>query len=144
MSCYEWHNVNKKNFSIITILGFLIILLSIYFAYFLRGSNQESTMIFLWIIFVCFFSDMGGYFFGKIIGGKKITKISPNKTYAGMFGSFVFSIFPIFILHFLNYEFLKFSILTLSWKTVILSLSFSIICQIGDVTLSYFKRKNKF
>ena len=143
LSFYEWFNLNKNNFSIITILGFLIILLSIFFTYFLRDNDDKGSMLLLWIIFVCFFSDTGGYFIGKFIGGKKITKISPSKTYGGMFGSFIFSTFPIFILYFLNYKFSGFDVIVLSWKTIILSLLFSLICQLGDIVISYFKRQNK-
>ena len=142
-SFYEWSQLNKKNFSFVVILGYFTILLSIFFAYMLRGNDYENAIVFLWIIFVCIFSDIGGFFFGKIIGGKKITKISPKKTYAGIYGSFIFSIFPIFILHFINYEFSISNILSLSWKYLILSILFSLICQCGDITVSYFKRKNK-
>ena len=96
----EWFKLNKKNFNLISISGFVIILLSIFFAYYLRGNDIKSKIIFLWIVFVCFFSDTGGYFVGKFFGKKKISKISPKKTYAGMYGSFIFSIFPILIVHF--------------------------------------------
>ena len=45
-------------------------------------------MNFLLIILICIFTDIGGYIFGKTFKGPKLTKISPNKTYAGVFGSF--------------------------------------------------------
>ena len=134
----EWFKLNKKNFNFISISGFVIILLSIFFAYYLRGNDIKSKIIFLWIVFVCFFSDTGGYFVGKFFGKKKISKISPKKTYAGMYGSFIFSIFPILIFHFFGSN-----ILILSTKSIILSLLFSLFCQSGDITVSYFKRKNK-
>ena len=134
----EWFKLNKKNFNFISISGFVIILLSIFFAYYLRGNDTKSKTIFLWIVFVCFFSDTGGYFIGKFFGGKKISKISPKKTYAGIYGSFIFSIFPILIVHFFESN-----ILILSTKSIILSLLFSLFCQSGDITVSYFKRKNK-
>lgn len=136
-SFIEWFKLNKKNFNFISISGFVIILLSIFFAYYLRGNDTKSKTIFLWIVFVCFFSDTGGYFIGKFFGGKKISKISPKKTYAGIYGSFIFSIFPILIVHFFESN-----ILILSTKLVILSLLFSLFCQLGDMTVSYFKRKN--
>ena len=136
-SFIEWFKLNKKNFNFISISGFVIILLSIFFAYYLRGNDIQSKTIFLWIVFVCFFSDTGGYFIGKFFGGKKISKISPKKTYAGIYGSFIFSIFPILIVHFFESN-----ILILSIKSVILSLLFSLLCQLGDMTVSYFKRKN--
>ena len=134
----EWLKLNKRNFNFISISGFVIILLSIFFAYYLRGNDIKSKIIFLWIVFVCFFSDTGGYFVGKFFGGKKISKISPKKTYAGIYGSFIFSIFPILIAHFFESN-----ILILSTKSIILSLLFSLFCQLGDITVSYFKRKNK-
>ena len=136
-SFIEWFKLNKKNFNFISISGFVIILLSIFFAYYLRGNDIQSKTIFLWIVFVCFFSDTGGYFVGKLFGEKKISKISPKKTYAGLYGSFIFSIFPILIVHFFESN-----ILILSIKSVILSLLFSLFCQLGDMTVSYFKRKN--
>ena len=137
-SFIEWFKLNKKNFNFISISGFVIILLSIFFAYYLRGNDTKSKTIFLWIVFVCFFSDTGGYFVGKFFGEKKISKISPKKTYAGLYGSFIFSIFPILIVHFFESN-----ILILSTKSIILSLLFSLFCQLGDMTVSYFKRKNK-
>ena len=137
-SFIEWFKLNKKNFNFISISGFVIILLSIFFAYYLRGNDIQSKTIFLWIVFVCFFSDTGGYLVGKFFGGKKISIISPKKTYAGMYGSFIFSVFPILIVHFFESN-----ILILSTKSIILSLLFSLFCQLGDMTVSYFKRKNK-
>ena len=134
----EWLKLNKRNFNFISISGFVIILLSIFFAYYLRGNDIKSKIIFLWIVFVCFFSDTGGYFVGKFFGGKKISKISPKKTYAGIYGSFIFSTFPILIAYFFESN-----ILILSTKSIILSLLFSLFCQLGDITVSYFKRRNK-
>ena len=52
---------------------------------------------------MCASSDIGGYIFGKTIGGKKLTKISPNKTVSGSVGSFVFSLAPLILLYFQNY-----------------------------------------
>ena len=40
----------------------------------------------------CIGSDIGGFAFGKIFKGPKLTKISPNKTYAGVIGSLLFSL----------------------------------------------------
>ena len=141
LSFYEWFNLNHKIFSIITVLGFFIIILAIYFAYLLRGNNIQNITLFLWVVLVSVFSDIGGYSFGKLIGGKKITKISPQKTYAGMLGSFIFSTFPILFLYFLNYKFILLNSLFLSWKTIILSLLFSLVSQLGDIAVSYYKRK---
>ena len=82
-------------------------------------------------ILICIFSDIGGYVIGKTIGGKKLTKISPNKTISGSIGSFLFSIIPIFIF---NYK------ITEPLIEVIFScFAISLVCQLGDLLISYFK-----
>jgi phosphatidate cytidylyltransferase len=100
--------------------------------------RSEGPFFFLYIISICFFTDIGGYVFGKLIGGKKLSKISPNKTISGTIGSFIFSIFPLFIflnLGYLNLEFDSYNIL--------LCLLISLISQLGDLFISFFKRKAK-
>jgi len=142
IASYEWYFINKKSYAVL-FSGFFIILASIFSAYFLNGDSFESKMLFLWILSISFFSDIGGYTFGKMLGGKKLTKISPNKTISGMYGSFIFSIFPIIGIYILEQSGLTdFEKLIFSIKTIILSLVFSLICQLGDIIVSYFKRKN--
>jgi len=143
LSIYEWFNLNIKKYSATIVIGYFFIITSFVFAFLLRGENLEDHIIFLWVLFVCFFSDIGGYFFGKIIGGKKITKISPNKTYSGMVGSFIFSLFPIYIFNLISFYFLNINLFFLSLKNIFISLLISVFCQLGDITVSYFKRKNK-
>ena len=53
-----------------------------------------GPVFFLYILSICICSDIGGYIIGKKIGGKKLIKISPNKTISGSVGSFCFSIAP--------------------------------------------------
>ena len=98
---------------------------------------QGPTFL-LFIISICFLSDIGGYVFGKIIGGKKLTKISPNKTISGSIGSFIFSIFSLII--FSNVDSLK---LNFNFDNLFLCLSISLICQLGDLFISLLKRKAK-
>ena len=96
--------------------------------------NISWNLIF--VISVCVLSDIGGYIFGKTFKGKKITKISPNKTYSGMFGSFFLSI--IFALSYsFSLSFVDFSLI------VFLSILISFICQLGDLFISLLKRKAK-
>ena len=143
LASYEWYNISKKSFTYLFI-GFSIIITSIFSAFFLRGSDNTSQQLFLWLLLIVIFSDTGGYISGKIIGGKKLTKISPNKTISGMIGSYAFAILPIFVIYVLNdLKIVIFEQLTLSIKTLILSLIFSLISQFGDLTVSYCKRKNK-
>ena len=94
----------------------------------------------MFIFFICVFSDIGGYVIGKSIGGKKLTKISPNKTVSGSIGSFIFSLFPIVILIILNdnevKEFLPINL-------VLSCLVISLLSQVGDLIVSYIKRLSK-
>ena len=142
----EWFFLNKKKINLTTLFGFIFLIISIYFAYSLRGDELSTKTLFLWLILICVFSDIGGYFFGKTFGKRKITKISPNKTYAGMYGSFLFSLIPSIFVYFLEIKI----IVDVSNKNelllyyILLPLILSLVCQAGDLTISYFKRINKF
>ena len=87
---------------------------------------------------VCILSDIGGYLFGKLIGGKKLTKISPNKTYSGVVGSFIMSMF-LGHLFFNNLIILQ----NLNFNIFYLIIAVSLLSQLGDLTISIFKRKAK-
>ena len=93
-------------------------------------------MFIIFPLLVCISTDIGGLIFGKIFKGKKLSKISPNKTLSGSLGSFVFSILliPIFYSHFDN---LKLSVL------LVITLLISLVSQLGDLFISYLKRKAK-
>ena len=138
ISLYEWHQMKKNN--IHYFLGIFFIILSFYSAYSLSNYEGNYTF-FIFILLICISTDLGGYFFGKIFKGKKLTKISPNKTYSGMLGSFILSI--VFAYLFLEtidiFSYLKFN----SKNMIIFILFISLISQIGDITISYFKRKSK-
>ena len=83
---YEWLKMNKNN-ELLKVLGFIFLLFSFYTTSEIR--EYTSFEYFLFIISVCVFTDIGGYTFGKLLKGPKLTKISPNKTYTGVFGSFL-------------------------------------------------------
>ena len=126
-----------KSFSIY-LFGFIYFLLIVPIsAFYLR--EEVSLNFFLLIVIICIFSDVGGYVFGKTIGGKKLTKISPNKTIAGSIGSFFFSILPIIFINLVNNET---SFIELNIVNILFSLFVSLICQLGDLFFSYFKRLN--
>jgi phosphatidate cytidylyltransferase len=93
---------------------------------------------FILVILICISTDIGGFVFGKIFKGPKLTKISPNKTYSGMIGSFLLSI--ISALFYTNYYGLIYWTDNVLLITVIL---ISFVSQIGDLTVSYFKRISK-
>ena len=94
VSSFEWYKMVKKK--IYKILGIVFLIFSFYSFYELVINYDVLIPL-----FICISTDIGGYFFGKIFKGPKLTKISPNKTYAGMIGGFFFSI--LFILFYFNY-----------------------------------------
>ena len=100
--------------------------------------SSASPIFFLYVISICFFTDIGGYIFGKTIGGKKLSKISPNKTMAGSVGSFILSIIPLIIV--INFNYLD---LELNLINIIFCLLISLISQLGDLFISLIKRKSK-
>ena len=100
--------------------------------------RSEGPIFFLYIISICFSTDIGGYFVGKVVGGKKLSKISPNKTISGTIGSFLFSIIP--LIFFLNIVYLD---LMLNFSNILYCLMISLVSQLGDLFVSFLKRKVK-
>ncbi len=138
VTSYEWYRMSKKN-DLLKYLGITFLLFSFYATFEIREEN--SFKYFLFIVTICIFTDLGGYIFGKIFKGPKLTKISPNKTYSGVLGSFVLSIISGLI--FFNY-FGKREIFDSDHLSIFLIiLLISLISQIGDLIISYFKRKAK-
>ena len=139
ITLYEWHNLSFKK--IYYFPGLIFILFSFYTFFSLRNYNELS--FFLLILIICISTDIGGYIFGKILKGPRLTKISPNKTYAGMFGGFLLSfLIAILYLNNLNYLLLE-PFNTININTIGLILSISLISQVGDIIISFFKRKKK-
>ncbi len=102
------------------------------------GLHLVGPVFFLYILSVCICSDIGGYIIGKTIAGRKLIKISPNKTISGSVGSFCFSILPLLL--FYNFTPSKYSY---SINNFLLCLEISLVCQLGDLFISYLKRKAK-
>jgi phosphatidate cytidylyltransferase len=100
--------------------------------------SSKSPIFFIYVISICFFTDIGGYVFGKIIGGKKLSKISPNKTISGTIGSFMLSIVPLLCILNFNYLELEFNL-----RNILFCLLISLISQLGDLFISLLKRKAK-
>jgi phosphatidate cytidylyltransferase len=92
----------------------------------------------LYLFSICICSDVGGLLFGKIFKGKKLTKISPNKTISGSVGSFTLSLCLVPIFYFLLIG--QFSNL---FDLILLAILVSFLCQIGDLFISFLKRKAK-
>ena len=139
ITSYEWHMMTKKKsyYS----LGFAYLIFSFYTVYALRNYFNETYAYFLFILLICVSTDIGGYIFGKIFKGPKLTKLSPNKTYSGMIGGYFLSIILTNI--FLNYSYF-FEIETeFTNEAFLFILLISTVSQVGDVIVSYFKRLSK-
>ena len=136
---YEWLKISKKN-NLLKILGIIFLLFSFYVAYKIR--EGESFKLFLFIVVVCISTDIGGYIFGKIFKGPKLTKISPKKTYAGVIGSFLLSLVTgLTFIHYFGKDPTKLN--TEGLPLLLMILFISLVSQIGDLIISYFKRKAK-
>ena len=144
LSWIEWIKIIekisiKKVYRIIHIIIFFVYLLLVFIICF--NVFVIDKYFFLTILMICVFSDVGGYIFGKTFGGKKLTKISPKKTISGSVGSLVLSFIGFFTIYFYFNDllFVRLQIETLFFIPLIISL----ICQIGDLFISYYKRKAK-
>ena len=130
---YEWNKIFiKKNY--IYLLGFLILL--VFLVSLLKIYNAESyNLKFLWLVLIAWLTDIGGYIFGKLFGGPKLIKISPNKTWSGALGSLILSQFACLIF-FLDNNY-KIDLNIFFYQFLL-----SITGQIGDILMSYIKRLN--
>ena len=117
-------------------VSLLYLSLLVYFIFSIESYFPNLKLYLLYSTLVSILSDIGGLVFGKIFKGKKLTKISPNKTISGSIGSFIFSLFliPIF-----NTKLIEHNFLILILITILISLT----SQIGDLFISLLKRKAK-
>ena len=144
---YEWISISKK-IILMKFTGIIFLTLSFFLAYKLRINEGAYVFIFVILISVC--TDIGGYIFGKLLKGPKITKISPNKTYSGVIGGFIISLIGGLI----YYEYMSITLIfnfalgfgkyiSFDLYLFIIILMISAISQIGDLVISYFKRLAK-
>ena len=135
-----WKNKNniKANINLISLI-FLVIIIFISYDFY-----RKPPIGLIFIFLICIFSDIGGYVIGNLIGGKKLTKISPNKTISGSIGSFVFSLFSIVILWSYNNFTDDSNLVNDNFLNLIPTCLFlCLVCQLGDLFISYFKRRAK-
>ncbi len=147
---FEFNNIAKKIWKrkktiiyLSNILSSIFLIFVIFSSYELYTSGSKLDIIF--ILLVCIFSDIGGYVVGKLVGGKKLTKISPKKTISGSIGSFIFSLLPI-IMFLILQEYTKDASYKMQFSfinIIFLTLFLSFVCQVGDLIISFFKRKAK-
>jgi phosphatidate cytidylyltransferase len=141
ISFYELKNISFNN--PIFIFGLFILILFIYSSWELRNMQNGFYLIFF-VLFVCIFTDIGGYIFGKTFKGPKISRISPNKTYSGVIGSFLLPIIVIFLFltgsnHSEAYDKIIFIYNLNLFLTIFI---ISLVSQLGDFMISFLKRKS--
>ena len=137
ISMYEWYKMKKNN--VLNYIGLFFLTFSFYTV--LNSINiYDSKLYFFSIILICIATDVGGYVFGKLIKGPKLTKISPNKTYAGLVGGILLSLITIYYFSKFN-SFFKYN--NFHYNFWIFTVLISFISQLGDIIVSYFKRLSK-
>ena len=115
------------------ILFIIYIFLFSFFFFYFSNIFQLKILLFL-ILLACIASDIGGFIVGKTLKGPKLSKLSPNKTISGSFGSLVFAS----IFFSLGFFYLTNSI---NFKIILVGLLTSVFCQLGDLFFSFLKRK---
>ena len=128
------HNFYKLLTNILSLLYLIIFSFLIFFSV----SQDNLKLIILFLFSICICSDIGGLLFGKYFKGKKLTKISPNKTISGSIGSFVLSLILVPIFN----SYLKYQSINL-YDLILIALIVSFLCQIGDLFISFLKRRAK-
>lgn len=128
---FKKNNIKQKIYRFLGKAFSLFYLIALVFLIFL---NFEQKNYIFFILSVSIASDIGGLTIGKIFKGKKLSKISPNKTISGSIGSFIFSLslIPIF------YEQL---IIVNIYSLILFTFLISLITQLGDLFISFLKRK---
>ena len=138
ITLYEWYKMTKNK--IYNIFGIFFLIFSFYSIFKLRNIFDGDYWLFIFTLLVCISTDIGGYIFGKIFKGPKLTKISPNKTYTGMIGSYFLTII---VLYFYLTNSYLISPVDITANVFIFIFLISSVSQIGDLIVSYFKRLNK-
>jgi len=133
---------------------FLTLLVFISFSFFCAytirnyyiGNETKSLIIFFGVLLISISTDIGGYVFGKIIRGPKLTMISPNKTYSGSVGGLILTVLILIIYSIkfsseINFFYNLYSNNSIYFFFIIISAS--LLSQIGDLMISFLKRKAK-
>ena len=115
------------------ILFIIYVFLFSFFFFYFSNVFQLKILLFL-ILLACIASDVGGFIVGKTLKGPKLSKLSPNKTISGSFGSLVFASF----FFSLGFFYVTNSI---NFKIILVGLLTSVFCQLGDLFFSFLKRK---
>ena len=138
ITSYEWHKMSKNK--PYYLVGFILLVFSFYTTYKLIDF-AGSYYYFLTVMLICISTDIGGYVFGNLFKGPKLTKISPKKTYSGVIGGYLLSIIILNV--FYNSSFFFLEQVAISADILIFILLVSTVSQLGDIIISYFKRLSR-
>ena len=139
ISCVEFFSLIQKNkwerkiVFLINLIFFIYIFIFCIFFFYFTGLIHLKIMLLI-LLLSCVASDVGGFTFGKIFQGPKLTKISPKKTISGSIGSLLITgfVFSTLIYYFTrNFEI----------KFLLVGILISVVCQLGDLFFSYLKRR---
>ena len=139
LSVIEFLDITKKItvnkfYLLISSLSFVSYIFTFCFLFIFFFKFVQLKILLIILLLVCIASDIGGYIFGKIPKGPKLSNISPNKTIAGAIGSLLLSSLVIVLLfYFINEK--------LNYLTIVVAMITSIFCQLGDLFFSFLKRK---
>ena len=136
LALFEW--TKFKIALIYKLVGFFFLIFSFYTVIFIRNYSHNGLEYIIILTLICISTDIGGYVFGKIFKGPRLTKISPKKTYSGLIGGYILSAISIIILHESIKIFSNFSLY--NFNVVMLVFLISSMSQFGDIMISYFKR----
>jgi phosphatidate cytidylyltransferase len=134
---FKKDNLKNKIYAFIyKLISLIYLFILVFFILNISTYSPELKIFIIYPILVSILSDIGGLIIGKTFKGKKLTKISPKKTISGVIGSFAFSLFliPFFIKVIVEHNFLSLLIITLI---------ISLVSQLGDLLISFLKRKAK-
>ena len=141
LTIYEWHMMSKRK--IYYLSGIIFLIFSFFLTYSLRNaSNEQNLLFFLFVIIICISTDIGGYIFGNLFKGPKLTKLSPNKTYSGMIGSYFLAIISSLLL-IKNSNLIAGKTYDVTLELFVMVILISTTSQIGDLIVSFFKRLSK-
>jgi len=135
----EWYMMTKNK--LYSVFGLLFLILSFYSIYKLRNDFVGDYKYILLITLICVSTDVGGYLFGRLFKGPKLTKLSPNKTYSGMIGGYFLAIISTTI--FYNSDLFFFKPVDATLNILIFIILVSSVSQLGDIFISFFKRLSK-
>ena len=117
-------------------ISLLYLSILVYYIFAIESYYPNLKLYLIYSVLVSILSDIGGLVIGKTFRGRKLIKISPNKTISGSIGSFMFSLT---LIPFFYEDLFRYELFTLILITIIISST----SQVGDLFISYLKRKAK-